>query len=761
MAGKFNQSVFPGNRLTRSCYSLLLVTVLSTCYTADARHRDSHLEACYRHQALPLQSRFVQFKYEETEKNLYSGMEAWAHTTEEHRGLLTYGLYGYTKKDTVQAREKLYCSLHQYTPVALLITRPNDTSLVALSEDDFQNELFGCARYMPALLIDYALRHSATLTESDNNHVTYSVKVRKSIVALFVNRQTNLLDRVGILTANGMYGDMETNIYYEDYECINNLSYAQHIIVDKANGRLREEVTLRPVGWQQAWEPLLKRPKQYKWKEDPDRRPIVHTVRYNDYIYFIQLEHIHVQVMLVSFRDFLMVVSSPLNSRNGELIIAAARKLAPDKPIRYFSFGHRCQWVMGGIRPFIHKGATILCNTLQDEDFVTYLAKAPHILDPDSLQLHKKEVVFRPIKDSTVITDGKHSMHIYMIGSVSEHTNDYMLYYFPEDRLLWEEDLAWVNKKGEIDKARTRQLGLYDAITNLHLKVDTVMQSWGIGWAHVKTVFPFSDLERSVQLARCPKSSGALSLDDSLKMRQYVDSAFRQPLYAHARDLYLDSALRIKPAYAYLWQQKSNPTVKQRKYELAIRYLDSAVKYDPKKYLDYRGFTKCIFQKNYSAALADFHKAISLNGHSLVMDHSYDFFMGLCHLQLNNFDSAHLYISLSIQARSAKPGPDWVHPVEWFYFGIVQYEKEQYAEAIAAFDSCLRLYPRFPDPKYYKACCLRNSGNKSEAVALFREALEDMKRGYTFNEDSIPYERFPYQVEKYWLEYEAKNAVPN
>jgi hypothetical protein len=250
----------------------------------------------------------------------------------------------------------------------------------------------------------------------------------------------------------------------------------------------------------------------------------------------------------------------------------------------------------------------------------------------------------------------------------------------------------------------------------------------------------------STLFAQFPKKP--LSLNDSLLLKKYVDSAFRQSLYSHKRDAYLDSALAISPSYAYLWQQKSNPTVKQRKYELSIQYLDSAVKYDRKAYLDYRGFTKCIFQKDYAGALNDFKAASQLNGESGVMDHSYSFFKGLCYLQLNKFDSAEYFIARSINDKTRKQGSGWVHASEWFYAGVVQFEKENYPGAIGYFDSCLAAYKNFPEPKFYKAKCLIEQNNYKQALALLTAAKDDVENGFTFNEDSAPYEQFPYQVSK-------------
>jgi tetratricopeptide (TPR) repeat protein len=231
----------------------------------------------------------------------------------------------------------------------------------------------------------------------------------------------------------------------------------------------------------------------------------------------------------------------------------------------------------------------------------------------------------------------------------------------------------------------------------------------------------------------------------------YWEKANRSPLFSHQRDKYLDSALAIMPWNAYWWQQKSNPIVKLRKYELAIEYLDSAVKYAPEQYLGYRAYTRCIHAKHYRQALREFDEATSLNEATGVMDHSYNFYKGLCHLQLNQFDSAGHMIGLSIAALEKKLGKTWVSPTEYFYMGIVEYEKENYAAAIEQFDNALVSYHNFADAKYYKALCLDKQKRKGEAVALLQEADKDFKAGGTINEDAAIYERFPYQVNQRYL----------
>jgi glyoxylase-like metal-dependent hydrolase (beta-lactamase superfamily II) len=277
------------------------------------------------------------------------------------------------------------------------------------------------------------------------------------------------------------------------------LYYPKVIQIDKINGKVKDEVKISTANLVREIPQLLTQPANYKLKEDIEVKPEVKVEKYNNNIHFIELKHTDDKVMVVEFSDYLLIAEAPLNSTNGELIITEAKKIAPSKPIKYFVFGHYHPHYLGGIRPFIHKGAKIICSKA-DQEYVTYLANAPHTLSPDSLQMKPQPLVIEEIKDSLTITDGKFTMKIYFIGEKSKHTNDYLIYYFPTEKLLFEDDLVWIAREGEIKKPKPRQVGLYNAVKELGLDIKTIIQSWPVADYGVKTVIPFTDLEKSMNI---------------------------------------------------------------------------------------------------------------------------------------------------------------------------------------------------------------------------------------------------------------------
>ncbi|NDV16849.1 hypothetical protein GO009_12505 [Muricauda sp. TY007] len=239
-----------------------------------------------------------------------------------------------------------------------------------------------------------------------------------------------------------------------------------------------------------------------------------------------------------------------------------------------------------------------------------------------------------------------------------------------------------------------------------------------------------------------------LSVDDSIKIVDYWQKANKVPVYSVDRQRYLDSALMIKPDSAYFWQQKAMPLYKERKFSLGKPFLEKAVLYDPKRYLDYSGFMKCLFSNEYQESIDELKLAKEKFGDGYVMDHTYNFYIALDYLQLNQFENAKNYLLKSKEQQFKdfpnEPPEEACHYMDWFYMGVVEYELKNYEKAIENFDMSLKVYKNFGDAFYYKAISEFNSGKKEEAEKTIQLAWENNQN--TINEDQVYYVVYPYQV---------------
>lgn len=251
---------------------------------------------------------------------------------------------------------------------------------------------------------------------------------------------------------------------------------------------------------------------------------------------------------------------------------------------------------------------------------------------------------------------------------------------------------------------------------------------------------------QEIENTKIPYSS--TKVEDSIKLKKFTEQAFKHGVQSQERQKYLDSALLIQPNSAYLWQQKAMPLYKARKYSLGKPFLAKAVFYKPERYLDYSAFMKCIFSKEYEESIDEFKQMKELYGDSYVMDHTYNFYLGLNYLQLNQFSEAKRFL-LKSKAQQLEDFPNDLseescHYLDWFYLGVADYELGNYEEAIKSFDMSLKVYTNFGDAMNFMARCHLNLGNEEKASEWFTKAYEN--RSNSINEDNVYYEVYPYQV---------------
>ncbi len=465
---------------------------------APTNAQNNALKVCWKKQVQPLDQQYLAFSFQEEISELGHNFEPWQLTPYKANGKLWINAEDFYKQDTLTNGSRVYHSKTSLHKSELLFLDYGDKELFPVTKELTINQIIKSARYFPANLINYFFKQNVQASEESTKELAvYETAINNTIVRLFIRRSNALLVKVTTMHNDDLFGDVLTSLDYSDFTSIGKLYFAQRIDIDRFHGKIKEHVTLAKPEMAMYAPNLIERPIDYKLKESSVNSPDISVNKHNDRIFFIELKHTDDRAMLVEFTDFLLIAEAPINSANGELIIAEARKISPYKPIRYFVFGHHHPHYIGGVRAFIHKGAKIVC-TAMDEEYLSYIAQAPHTLVSDSLHLQKRKLEIETIKDSLLISDGSYEMKIYFIGQKSQHTKDYLIYYFPKEKLLFEDDLVWIPKSGEIKKAGARQLGLYHAIRELGLQVETIVQSWPVLDYGVKTIIPFADLETSI-----------------------------------------------------------------------------------------------------------------------------------------------------------------------------------------------------------------------------------------------------------------------
>lgn len=231
-------------------------------------------------------------------------------------------------------------------------------------------------------------------------------------------------------------------------------------------------------------------------------RAAVSVVEIEPDLFLVEMPDEDVKTLFAVFDEYVIVLDAPLRSEAGEAILAAIRQRAPGKPVRYAVFSHHHPHYLGGLRPFVAEGATLV-TTPGNVALLRDYAGRVHRLQPDRLQREPREVQTLAVEKRHVFADGGHTLELHDIGPATGHTREYLIYYFPRLHLLVEGDLASFPASGAVRRARASAVGLAAAIGQLGLDVRTIVQTWPLGGQ--KRTATLADLEASVAAAAAEK----------------------------------------------------------------------------------------------------------------------------------------------------------------------------------------------------------------------------------------------------------------
>ncbi|HZV68658.1 MAG TPA: tetratricopeptide repeat protein [Saprospiraceae bacterium] len=173
--------------------------------------------------------------------------------------------------------------------------------------------------------------------------------------------------------------------------------------------------------------------------------------------------------------------------------------------------------------------------------------------------------------------------------------------------------------------------------------------------------------------------------------------------------------------------------------------LNRAVELVPIQNLDYRTFVKLYMMHDYEGALQDCLRLDSLTSYSKpgVWGEDMDMVIGLCYLQLNDFQHARIRLSNSIKEVTKRSGKQWNSSRAFLYLGITLMKEKAYSEAIQVLDELIQLNPNYAEAYYYKAQCFSAQKDLINAEATLVKCRQVFEK---YGAERNPYFELPYQI---------------
>jgi len=156
--------------------------------------------------------------------------------------------------------------------------------------------------------------------------------------------------------------------------------------------------------------------------------------------------------------------------------VDAVHRKWPDKPIRYALFSHYHPHYAGGLRALIADGDTVI-TTPGNEAFVRRVAEYPFRTWPDRLAKRPQPVHVETFSGRTELADTTNRLVAIDYGEHSQHTDEFVLFWFPRQRLMFETEQGWSDGNGKL-RAGRRARGLLGWCDEQGLDVQRFVQSW-------------------------------------------------------------------------------------------------------------------------------------------------------------------------------------------------------------------------------------------------------------------------------------------
>ena len=147
----------------------------------------------------------------------------------------------------------------------------------------------------------------------------------------------------------------------------------------------------------------------------------------------------------VEFRDHVAVIEAPLNEERSLAVIDEVMRLVPDKPIRFIVNTHHHWDHLGGLRTYVHEGATVITHEGNRPYYQEVLKARPWVLEPDRFSLYPPEewsegYIFETVREKYILGDATRTVELHHVQGLN-HVAGMLIAYFPKEKLVVEADL--------------------------------------------------------------------------------------------------------------------------------------------------------------------------------------------------------------------------------------------------------------------------------------------------------------------------------
>lgn len=331
---------------------------------------------------------------------------------------------------------------------------------------------------MPVLVLRQAIVRSPTLRfvgrrsagGVDADIVSFS-NADGSVLAFGVDARTGLVNTVETIGEFGLFGDIDHVWRFSEYELNGGLRIPR-AFQHRVNGLLQEDMRLVSITVNPEWTDSTFAPPS-PFVEQPARSGSSgasgpRVVKGVGSIHFVEGLSGY-RLMFADAGDGIVVVEAPVNARVAAQAIALIEQTIPGKPISHIVLTHHHLDHVGGLRPFVERGAIVVVPPGMEE-YIRRVLSAPR-----SIGLLGQPPRASAVPTIEVVTARRRfgTLEVIHTGSNS-HVGAMLVAFAPSERLLFQADLFQVTEGEPSARASQAARDLLDIIRKHELDVQTI-----------------------------------------------------------------------------------------------------------------------------------------------------------------------------------------------------------------------------------------------------------------------------------------------
>jgi len=293
---------------------------------------------------------------------------------------------------------------------------------------------------MPHGFLKAAAANNATAAQRTIGGKKYNVLTfmgqNKAPVVGFINDQ-NMVERVETRIDNAFFGDMLFESVYSDFRDFGGVKFPMHI-VQRQGGHPIFDLTVTNV---KTNAPVAIQAAQGRGGGAAAPAPAaaaaaaVPIEKLGEGVHLILGGY---ACLAIEYKDHIVVIEGPQSEARAKTVIAEAKRLIPNKPIRYVVNTHAHIDHSSGLRAFVAEGATIITHR-SNKAYLEKVLNAPHSLVPDAMSASKNKPKVEAASDRRVLTDGNQVVELHHMKEFG-HQEGMLLVYLPKQKILLEAD---------------------------------------------------------------------------------------------------------------------------------------------------------------------------------------------------------------------------------------------------------------------------------------------------------------------------------